>query len=69
MSCSFLSNMLRGAVSVAVSVRPTLSKTYWASGKVLMILSVYCKSSLALMIKISGKMFGICNMSLNLKKV
>ncbi len=61
MSCSFLSNMLRGAV--AASVRPILSKTYWASGKVLMILSVYCKSSLALMIKIFGKMFGIYNMS------
>ncbi len=48
-----------GAGSVAVSARPTLPNTDSTSGKVLMILSVCCSISLALVIEMPGKVVGM----------
>ena len=52
-----------GAESVAVSARPTFPNTDTTSGKVLIILSVCCNNSLALVMEIPGKVVGIYNIS------
>ena len=49
----------RGAGSVAVSARPTLPKTRSTSGKLAMIRSVCCKSSLAFVTETPGKAVGM----------
>ena len=59
LSMTVVSNIDNGAGSVAVSARPTLPKTWCTSGNVLMILSVCCKISRALVIESPGKVVGM----------
>ena len=54
-----VSIMLRGAGSVAVSARPIFPNTRSTSGKALIIRSVCCNSSRALVMDIPGSVVGI----------